>query len=138
MNLFDSNNFQNLDNNVISDLVSELFKQTNSKEAFNYISDLLINSLGEYKKKFPIEFQIEKIEKSFDEIDKNESSKSKYGLNDSKNEYLSISNDIHSILSNCQDLTNTQKLDFCNNQRYFMKLYLKEMVIKINKNSLDH
>jgi hypothetical protein len=123
---------------VISDLVSELFNHINSKEAFNYISDLLINSLREYKKKFPLEYQTTNIDKPLDEIEEKESSKSNYNFSDSKIEYLSVSNDIHSILSNCQDLTNTQKLDFCNNQRYFMKLYLKEVVININKNSLDH
>ncbi|MHA2281778.1 MAG: hypothetical protein ACXAC5_13120 [Promethearchaeota archaeon] len=48
-------------------------------------------------------------------------------------EYLSISTDIHSILLNYPDLTNDQKLDYCNNQRYFMKLYLREVITKINK-----
>lgn len=48
-------------------------------------------------------------------------------------EYLSISTDIHSILSSYPDLTNNQKLDYCNSQRYFMKLYLKEVLIKLHK-----
>ena len=48
-------------------------------------------------------------------------------------EYLSISTDIHSILSNYPDLTSDQKLDYCNNQRYFMKLYLREVITKINQ-----
>lgn len=51
-------------------------------------------------------------------------------------EYLSISADIHSILSNYPDLTNDQKLEYCISQRYFMKLYLKEVLIKINKNEI--
>ena len=50
----------------------------------------------------------------------------------SETEYLSISNDIHSILSNCPELDNSQKLEYCTSQRYFMKMYLKEMVVKLN------
>jgi hypothetical protein len=37
---------------------------------------------------------------------------------------------IHFFLSNNKELTNTQKLDFCNIERYFMKLYLREMMKK--------
>ena len=130
MNLFDHNEIQNSINSVISKNISELFNHINSKELFNYISDLLITSLNEYKNKFPIEILTENNEKSFNKI---ASKNTSYTFNDPKNECLSISNDIHSILSNCHDLTNTQKHDFCNNQIYFMKLYIKEMVIKINK-----
>ena len=46
-------------------------------------------------------------------------------------EYLSISNDIHSILTNCPDLPRDQKLEYCDSQRYFMKMYMKEMVVKL-------
>ncbi|MFW9973029.1 MAG: hypothetical protein ACFFDF_22785 [Candidatus Odinarchaeota archaeon] len=49
-----------------------------------------------------------------------------------EDEYLAISNDIHTILSNCSELTYAQKLDFCTNQRYFMKLFLKNLLIKLN------
>lgn len=37
---------------------------------------------------------------------------------------------IHFFLSNNKELTNTQKLDYCNIERYFMKLYLREMMKK--------
>jgi hypothetical protein len=50
----------------------------------------------------------------------------------SETEYLSISNDIHSILTNCPELDISQKLEYCNSQRYFMKMYLKEMIVKLN------
>ncbi len=132
-NIFNKGEFQKLDNNVISKLVSELFNHINSKESFNYISDLLIESLSEYKKNFPVENFIENKEHSLNKINNDNISNLEFNLNDSKNEYLAISNDIHSILSNCPDLTNIQKLDFCNNQRYFMKMYLKEVLIQINK-----
>jgi hypothetical protein len=38
---------------------------------------------------------------------------------------------IHFFLSNNKELSNTQKLDYCTIERYFMKLYLKEMMKKI-------
>lgn len=45
-----------------------------------------------------------------------------------KTDYLIILNDIRSILSNVNCLTNNQKLDYCSNQRYYIKLYLKEVL----------
>ena len=37
---------------------------------------------------------------------------------------------LHFFLSNNKELTNTQKLDYCTIERYFMKLYLREMMKK--------
>jgi len=38
---------------------------------------------------------------------------------------------VHSYLLNNDKLTNTQKLDYCSMERYFMKAYLKEMMKKV-------
>ena len=38
---------------------------------------------------------------------------------------------IHFFLSNNKELTNNQKLNYCTIERYFMKLYLKEMIKKM-------
>ncbi len=38
---------------------------------------------------------------------------------------------IHAILLNCINLSKKDKLEFCNSQRYFMKLYLKKFQDKI-------
>ena len=38
---------------------------------------------------------------------------------------------IHSFLLNSEELTINQKLDYCSIERYFMKLYLKEMMKKV-------
>jgi len=40
---------------------------------------------------------------------------------------------IHSILLNCINLNKKDKLEFCNSQRYFMKLYLKKMRNQLEK-----
>ena len=39
--------------------------------------------------------------------------------------------EIHSILKNCSNLTDREKLDYCKNQRYLMKVYLREFNKKI-------
>lgn len=107
-------------------------KQKDSNDNFYAISDLIISSLIAYENKYPIE-----INHNFNETfsTKNYSQESNIlecKSHDAKDEYLIISNDIHSILSNCSNLTNNQKLEFCNSQRYFMKLFLKDILIKIN------
>ncbi|MFW9784687.1 MAG: hypothetical protein ACFFFB_20575 [Candidatus Heimdallarchaeota archaeon] len=113
-------------NNLVSDLVSELFNNINSKATFEFISDLLISSLSIYKKKYSLDIETSNQRKK---LEVNEVSSST-NLN-TKTEYLSISNDIHSILINCPDLSTDQKLDYCNSQRYFMKMYMKEIVINL-------
>ncbi len=41
--------------------------------------------------------------------------------------------DIHVILSNHENLTNYEKLNYCNSERHYMKQYLKHTMIKINQ-----
>ena len=43
------------------------------------------------------------------------------------NENLKILKDLQDILQNCTNLTQKEKLEYCKSQRFFMKLYLKEM-----------
>ncbi|MFX0042542.1 MAG: hypothetical protein ACFE8L_06490 [Candidatus Hodarchaeota archaeon] len=45
-------------------------------------------------------------------------------------ENFDIIKSLHLILLNCSSLSKEQKFDFCNSQRYFMKLYLKEILKK--------
>ncbi|MFX1365880.1 MAG: hypothetical protein ACFFCE_17355 [Promethearchaeota archaeon] len=42
-------------------------------------------------------------------------------------ENLTILQKLHAILLNCSNLSKKQKLEFCENERYFMKLYLKKL-----------
>ncbi len=48
-------------------------------------------------------------------------------LNNNIEESFEIVKDLQNIIQNCSDLTNDQKFDYCKSQRYFMKLYLKNM-----------
>jgi hypothetical protein len=45
--------------------------------------------------------------------------------------------DIHTLLLNCEELSNNEKLDYCNSERFCMKQYLKHMLIKVNRNFPD-
>ncbi|MHA1677749.1 MAG: hypothetical protein ACTSW3_03080 [Promethearchaeota archaeon] len=54
-----------------------------------------------------------------------------------KREYFAIINDIHFLLTNNKELTQEEKLVYCNKERYFMKLYLKEVLTKLKNIFLD-
>lgn len=49
-----------------------------------------------------------------------------------KNEYFDIISDLHALLRDCDNLTNAQKLEYCESERNFMKLYLKNALVKTN------
>ncbi len=49
-------------------------------------------------------------------------------------ENLTTLQKIHAILLNCSNLSKKQKLEFCESERYFMKLYLTKL--KDNFNNL--
>jgi len=40
---------------------------------------------------------------------------------------------VHAILINCNNLSKKQKIEFCENERFQMKLYLKKLMNKIDK-----
>jgi len=48
-------------------------------------------------------------------------------LDEPENENYTILKEIHEILENCSNLTDKQRLDYCESQRFFMKLYLREI-----------
>ncbi|MHA1496452.1 MAG: hypothetical protein ACTSRT_02635 [Promethearchaeota archaeon] len=50
-----------------------------------------------------------------------------------KQEYMIMMNDIHSLLINYEDLSIDQKLEYCNSERYYMRMYMRHAMIKINK-----
>lgn len=48
-------------------------------------------------------------------------------LDEPENENYIILKEIQEILENCSDLTDKQRFDYCKSQRFFMKLYLREI-----------
>ena len=69
-----------------------------------------------------LESYISNIEKKVEEVNKT-------GINISEgtSEHLLTLRKLHKILQNGQNLTDQQKFDFCSSERYFMKLYLREL-----------
>lgn len=51
----------------------------------------------------------------------------KENIEDICDENLTTLQKIHAILLNCVNLSKKQKLEFCESERYFMKLYLKKV-----------
>ncbi|MFX1410050.1 MAG: hypothetical protein ACFFA6_06840 [Promethearchaeota archaeon] len=51
------------------------------------------------------------------------------------NENLAIIRILHSLLLNCSNLSSRQKLDYCKSERYFMKLFLNEIIKDFNLRS---
>ena len=49
------------------------------------------------------------------------------------NERFAIIKILHSILLTNSNLTNNQKLDYCKSERYFMKLYLGDIVKNLKR-----
>ncbi|MFX0001954.1 MAG: hypothetical protein ACFE9C_10530 [Candidatus Hodarchaeota archaeon] len=62
---------------------------------------------------------------SEDFLDESHNSESK--TNKKRSYHFDIIQKIHFILKNSPDLTQKQKYDYCNNQRFFMKQYLKSI-----------
>lgn len=50
-----------------------------------------------------------------------------------KDDYLTLINDVHSLLHDSEKLSNDEKMEYCNSERYYMKMYLRHTLIKINK-----
>ena len=71
------------------------------------------------------------------DIDYQESSniKSTY-FNLQNNKYFNSIREIHLVLSNNSDLDNDKKLDLCSRQRYLIKIYLHQLLKKLEKNGI--
>jgi len=54
-----------------------------------------------------------------------------------KKEYFIMVKDIHTLLKNCKEFSNDEKLNYCNSERFYMKQYLKHTLIKVNRNFPD-
>jgi len=52
----------------------------------------------------------------------------KNGIDTIPENYMTIIKKIHLILADCPELSSQQKLNFCDIERYFIKLYLKESI----------
>ncbi|MFX1389407.1 MAG: hypothetical protein ACFE9Z_05005 [Promethearchaeota archaeon] len=60
-------------------------------------------------------------------LEKTKITKKEVNIEEMCDENLSTLNKIHAILMNCSNLSKKQKLEFCESERYFMKLYLRKL-----------
>lgn len=82
--------------------------------------------------------KVEKIPRQDVQLNSGSSDKSLSEIKQSNIETINDENlttlqKIHAILLNCVNLSKKQKLEFCESQRYFMKLYLQKFVQKRGK-----
>ena len=69
--------------------------------------------------------QVKKVKKSIQDRER---------CDTNKRQNLELVKEIHDILLNRKTLSLRQKIDFCKNQRYFMKLYLREILKSLRRN----
>lgn len=69
------------------------------------------------------------LENYIDNIEKRIGYLNNSTVNVSKNssEHLLMLRKLHKVLKNGQNLSSKQRLDYCDSERYFMKLYLREL-----------
>ena len=67
---------------------------------------------------------------NFIQIDDELSGYLKQNSNGGRSENFLILRKLHKILQNSQNLTDSQKLDYCTIERYYMKLYLRNCILK--------
>ncbi len=122
---FDKNEGQKCKFQFISELVSMLFKQKGSQDAFKNLNNLILLSLKEPEEKFADILFSGNNDIDFSNIDNELKTFLTHKFGHKKDDYLLMLNRVRSIFNNCPELTNKQKFDYCAIERYFMKSYLK-------------
>jgi hypothetical protein len=103
----EQNYFKNIENgSIFNDSV--IFSE-------NYLHKSHFSDVKSHKEMFSNDFYIKK-QQTYNEI---------------VDDHLDLIQKIHMFLKNSQDLTQKQKYDYCNSQRFFMKLYLKKISNRI-------
>jgi hypothetical protein len=128
---FQDGDSQQINTPFFSKLLSLFFKNQKPKESFKNISKLivlLLNTPGiEISTNYfqgNTETIVKEIYYEFKSILERESE-------NEVNEYFKTLEQIPPLITECPEITNKQKLDYCNIERCFMKLYLKDLLIKL-------
>ena len=93
---------------LISGLMFMLFKHNNNQETIKNISNFIVLAL------------------------KTKNNNLSDNLDGDFDDYLALLKEIRAILLNNPKFTNKQKFECCSIERYFMKMYLKEFLVKLN------
>ncbi|MFX1276066.1 MAG: hypothetical protein ACFFBP_01625 [Promethearchaeota archaeon] len=117
---------------LASKLYSILLNHEELNEPFNNISKLIILILSVPQIKISSNMLMENNQRLFNEIlyEFDGILKMDYGC--SVNKYFEMLEKIPYILKELSDLTNKQKLDYCNIERLLMRLYIKNINERVN------
>ena len=116
-----------------SKLLVLFFKDQSPNESFKNISKLIVLLLNTPRIEIPSKFFNGSIENIVKEIYYEFKNILKRESEDAVNEYFRTLEKVPPLISDCPELTNKQKLDYCNCERAFMKLYLRDLLFKLKK-----
>ena len=122
-----SNQRQKFD--LLTLFVSELFTHKNSEDTIKNVSNLIVLSLKLFKNNSQnIDMSKHGVNIFFESIS-GYRNKNTQKTNNPFTKYGRILDILHSIIANCPDLTNNEKLEYCNIERYFIKSVFKELAL---------
>ena len=116
-----------------SKLLALFFKDQGPNESFKNISKLIVLLLNTPGIEIPSKFFNGSIENIVKEIYYEFKNLLKREPEDKINKYFKTLEKVPPLISDCPELTNKQKLDYCNCERAFMKLYLRDLLFKLKK-----
>ena len=116
---------------LLSMFVSELFTHKNSKDAIKNISNLIILSLKSFKNNPQSNLSSKQGVNPFFESISVYRNNSNQKTNNPFMKYGKILDILHSIIANCPDLPNNEKLEYCTIERFFIKSVFKELALII-------
>jgi hypothetical protein len=122
---------QQINPTFFSKLLSVFFKNQKPNESFKNISKLIVLLLNAPGIEIPSKYFQGSTENIVKEIYYEFKSILKRESENEVNKYFKTLEQIPPLITNCPELTNKQKLDYCNIERSFMKLYLKDLLIKL-------
>jgi len=107
------------------------FRNQKPKESFKNISKLIVLLLNTPGIEIPSTYFQGNPENIVKEIYYEFKSILEHESENEVNKYFKTLEQIPPLIAGCPELTNKQKLDYCNIERSFMKLYLKDLLIKL-------
>jgi len=122
---------QKIKSTFFSKLLSLFFRNQKPNESFKNISKLIVLLLNTPGIEIPNTYFQGNTENIVKEIYYEFKSILKRESENEVNQYFKTLEKIPPLITNCPELTNKQKLDYCNIERSFMKLYLKDLLTKL-------
>ncbi len=130
----DDKNHQSQNLILASKLCSVLLNHEEYNESFNNISKLIILILSVPQIKITSDVLMENKKMLFNEISYEFDTILKMERGSAINKYFELLEEIPKVIKALSDLTNKQKIDYCDIERLLMKLYIKNIHDRVSKN----